>query len=187
MNNHVNKPSLTGSTADSLGSALPTGTWRLDPSQTTVTVTAKKMGFIKVAATLAVSAGTIEIDADNRVTAVEVMADATSYTSGNAKRDEHVRSDDFLAGDDHPRIVFRADQVSPTAEGYRADGSVTVKGRTSPLAVTIDNVEYNARSASFTATATIDRTAIGVDKLPSLIIGRQLQLAVTATAVPAEA
>ena len=165
---------------------LPTGTWRLDPAQTTITVTAKKLGFFTVPATLAVSSGTIEIDADHQVTAVDVVADASSYTSKNAKRNEHVVSADFLDAATHPELRFRADKVTRTATGHRADGSVTVKGRNFPLSADITDVEFDAERGSFVATATLDRTAIGVDELPSLVIGRDLQRTVSARAFIAE-
>lgn len=165
---------------------LPTGTWRLDPSQTTVTVTAKKLGFFTVPATLAMSSGTIEIDADHQVTAVDVVADASSYTSKNAKRNEHVVSADFLDANNHPELRFHAGDVSRTAFGYRADGSVTVKGQAFPISVDITEVDFDADRGSFVATATIDRNTIGVDKLPSLVIGRDLQMTVNASAFIAE-
>lgn len=162
--------------------ALPTGTWQLDPSRTTITVTAKKLGFFTVPATLAVSSGIIEIDADHHVTRVEVVADASSYTSANAKRNDHIRSADFLDADNHPELVFRAGRVTTSTSGYQADGSVTVKAQAVPISVDITDVDFDVDRGSFVATATIDRTTIGVDKLPSLIIGRTLQLTVTARA-----
>ncbi|MEL6982188.1 MAG: YceI family protein [Actinomycetota bacterium] len=160
---------------------LPTGTWVLDPS-TTITVTATKLGFLKVPATLALTSGTVEIDDQHQVTGVSVTADAGSYASPNDKRNEHVRSADFLAADDHPTIRFEAGTCRPSGSGYTADGSATVKGTTTPLAVTISDVTVTDGTASFTATATIDRTAVGVDKMPSFIIGRQLDLVVNASA-----
>ena len=90
---------------------------------------------------------------------------------------------DFLDAENHPHLVFTAAQVTPDADGYRAAGSVTVKGKTSPLEVEITNVEFDADRGTFTATATIDRNAIGVGKLPSLVIAPRLRLNVTATAV----
>ena len=165
---------------------LPTGTWRLDPSQTTVTVTAKKLGLLTVPATLTLTSGTIKIDADHQLTAVEVVVDASSYTSKNAKRNVHVVSADFLDAATHPELRFKAGDISRTAFGFRADGSMTVKGQACPISVDVTDVEFDARAGSFLATATIDRTAIGVDKFPSLLIGRVLHLTVTATALIVE-
>lgn len=139
---------------------LPSGTWTLDPARSTVSITAKKLGVITVPATLTVTSSSIEVGADHEVAAVEVVVDAGSYTSSNDKRDEHVRSADFLDADSHPDIVFRS--------------------------VTVDQVAVDGESATFAATATVDRTSIGVDKLPSLVISRALQLSVSATAVRSE-
>jgi polyisoprenoid-binding protein YceI len=161
---------------------FPTGTWKLDQAQTTVTVTAKKMGFITVPATLTVSAGTIEIDHDHNIVNVEIIADAASYTSSNDKRDKHVRSNDFLDVDNHPTITFRSGKVTVTPDGYHADGSVTLKGQSSPVEVAIANVEFDSRTGSFSASAAIDRNTLGVNKLPSFIVGRMLVLNVAAEA-----
>lgn len=166
---------------------IPPGTWRLDPVRTTMTVTAKKLGFINVPATLTVSSGTIEVDADRQVTWAEVIVDAGSYTSSMTKRDKHIRSADFLDAENHPNLVFRAGEVDQDPEGYRVEGSVTVKGRSFPIRVDISSIDFDARQGSFVAAATVDRNAIGVDKFPSLIIGRDLQVTITASVLIAEA
>jgi len=170
---------------------LPTGTWILDQT-TTITVTATKLGVMKVPATIAMTSGSIEIDDQHRVTSVSVTGDATSYTSTNAKRNDHVRSADFLDTDAHPTIGFEASSIRPSGSGYTADGTVTVRGNTAPLTVSISDVVVadsaemaegaGGSTASFTAAATVDRSTIGVDKLPSFVIGRDLDLVVNATA-----
>lgn len=161
---------------------LPTGTWQLDTSATTVTVTAKKLKVITVPAALTVTGGTIEIDDDHQVVDVRIEADAASYASKNPKRNAHVVSEDFLDAASHPTISFNAGSLTSTADGYRANGTVTVKGTTSPIEVAVSDVAVDDTSGSFTATATIDRTVIGVDKMPSFVIDRDLQLTVAATA-----
>lgn len=180
MTNHVNSP-LKTTAADSR--ALPAGTWRLDPDRTTITVTATKLGVFTVPATLTMSAGTIEIGSEHQVACVEVVADAGSYTSRNAKRNDHIRGADFLDADNHPDLLFTAEQVRRVAHGYQTAGSVTIKGETFPLEVDISDVGFDAGSGSFVATATIDRDAVGVGKLPSLVIGRNIDLSVAATVV----
>ena len=92
---------------------LPSGTWQLDTSATTVTVSVKKLGFFAVPATLDVSSGSIEIDDDHQVTNVDIVVDASSYASKNAKRNEHVLGPDFLDTKNHPtdRVPDRASHV----------------------------------------------------------------------------
>ncbi|MEM9748370.1 MAG: YceI family protein [Actinomycetota bacterium] len=162
--------------------SLPAGTWTIDPSHTSVTIAVKKLGFINVEASLAVESGTIEIDGDQRVVSVAVVADAASYTSGNPKRDDHVRGSDFLDSESHPHLEFAADQVVASGGGHRATGTVTVKSATAPLTLDVSDVSVAGSSGSFTATGTVDRTAIGVDKFPTFVIGRTLTITVACTA-----
>lgn len=161
---------------------LPTGTWQLDTSATTITVAVRKMGLFTVPATLAATSGTIEIDENHQVVSVDIVADASSYTSKNAKRNEHVLGNDLLDAATHPTISFGAGTVTATASGHEATGTVTLKGQTSPVDVTITDVEFNDSSGSFTATATVDRMTIGVDKMPTFVVGRNLDLTVKASA-----
>ncbi len=161
---------------------LPTGIWAIDPSATTVTISVTKLGFVKVPATLTVLSGSVEIDGSHEVVNVEIIADAASYTSKNPKRNEHVIGPDFLDAASHPAIVFRADRVVEGSNGYVAAGTVTMKGQSAPVEVTVSNVEVSGEAGSFTAAATVDRKSIGVDKMPSFVIGRELQLTVEAKA-----
>ncbi len=163
---------------------LPAGSWKLDEAQTTVTVSVKKMGFLTIAATLAVSASRIEVDENGQISDVEIAVDAGSYTSGNNKRDEHIRSADFLDSEAHSTIVYRTTTVTPSQGGYLAEGAITVKGQTSPMSVEITNLKLDASSdaATFTASGEVDRNSIGVDKMPSFVIGPKLKLTVSARA-----
>ncbi len=160
--------------------ALPTGTWQLDPAATTVTVSAKKMAMLDVAATLAVRSGIIEIDEHRQVASVRIVADAASYTSKNAKRNEHVVGKDFLDAESHPDISFQADTVTPRGDGYQGTGTATVKGKSSPMDVAVNDVSFNDAEGSFTVSAVVDRKAIGVDKMPTFVIGQNLELTVNA-------
>ena len=162
--------------------ALPTGTWQLDTAATSVTVAVRKLGLFTIPADLAVTSGTIEIDGNHELVNVEIVADAASYTSKNAKRNEHVFSEDFLDASNHPTISFRTGAVAQSGSDYQASGTVTLKGQTSPIDVTIADVQLADDSGSFTASATIDRRAIGVDKFPTFFVGRDLELTVSAKA-----
>ncbi len=157
------------------------GTWTIDPAATAVTVTVKKFGVITVPATLTVTSGTIEVN-DNQVTSVNVAADATSYRSKNDKRNEHVVGPDFLDAQTHPTISFQAGPFAAQAGATKAAGTVEVKGKTSPLELTVTDVSVDGTTGTFTATGNVDRNALGVDKMPGFIIGRNLDLTIAATA-----
>src|SRR6056297_268225 len=160
---------------------LPTGTWVLDSSATTVTITARKLLAFRVPATLMITSGAIEI-ADGRVLSVDVVADAASYASKNAKRNDHIVGSDFLDAANHPTVRFQAHDAESDAAGGTASGSITVKGRTTPITVAISDIDIDGDTATFHASAVVDRTDLGIDKLPSSIIGPKLGLTVTAAA-----
>lgn len=160
--------------------ALPTGTWQLDTSATVVTVTARKLGLFSVPGDLAVTEGTIEIDGTNEVVNVDIVADAASYKSKNDKRNAHVHGEDFLDVEKYPTITFRTGAVVAKGGNYRANGTVTIKGQTSPLDVTVSDVKFSETNGSFTASATIDRKAVDVGKVPTFVVGNELTLSVSA-------
>ncbi len=163
---------------------LPVGVWTLDEAQTTVTVSVKKMGLFTVPATLTVSSSRIEVDENHQITEVEIVVDAASYTSGNKQRNKHVSSADFLDSEAHPTIMYHATTVSLAEGGHLAEGAITVKGHTSPMLIKITNLNLDDsnRTATFAASGDLDRNSIGVDKMPSFIIGANLELTISATA-----
>ena len=153
-------------------------THRLRPPQSRCA----KFAIVDVAldADLAVTSGTIEIDENHQVVNVEIVLDPSSYSSRNAKRNEHVISQDFLDVEAHPSIVFQTNTVSASGEGYKASGTATVKGKTSPIDVTVTDVSFSDTTGSFTAAAVIDRKAVGIDTMPTFVIGQNLNVTINA-------
>ncbi|MSO87603.1 MAG: YceI family protein [Acidimicrobiia bacterium] len=160
---------------------LRTGTWHIDPAKTTVTVAVKKLGMFTVTAGLNVTAGTISLGNDDNTVEVDVTVDAASYASPMAKRNEHVRGAHFLDTEHNPTIRFTGGTLASDAAGnYRVAGDVTIKGRKSPVEFRVTDIDASTDVASFKATASVDRKSVGIDKMPSFIIGKTLNLTVTA-------
>lgn len=157
---------------------LPEGMWTLDPAATTVSVTVKKMKVITVTASIDVTSGSIGI-ADGQVASVEVIANAASYASPNAKRNEHVVGPDFLDATTHPTISFSA---AGGDDSHRVAGVVTIKGQSTPVTFDVNDLKITDDSASFRASATVDRFALGIDKMPAFVIARDLDVTVTTSA-----
>lgn len=166
---------------DSQLQALPPGRWTLD-SSTVVTVTAKKLAVITVDATLAVTSGSVTVGDDGAVSSISATVDAGSYDSGNDKRDEHVRSDDFLDAETHPEISFASGSATPVNSGFRIDGAITVKGSAYPMNLHVEGVRVDGDRATFTASGHVDRTAVGVAKMPALIISKSIEIVIAAVA-----
>lgn len=67
---------------------------------------------------------------------VEVTIDTASIDSNHAERDKHLRSDDFLNVQAHPKATFTSTSVKSTGEGT-ADihGDLTLNGVTKPVVI----------------------------------------------------
>lgn len=56
-----------------------------------------------------------------------------SVDTGNARRDRHLRSDDFFDTASHPDIIFAVDGIRPSGQGAVVSGALTVRNRTQRL------------------------------------------------------
>ncbi len=113
--------------------------------------------------------GTLEFDPDRPEQAwTEVIIDAATLWSGEAERDDHLRSEDFLDVARHPTIRFRSTRVEPTTRNeYRVTGDLTIRGVT--RAVTLDvrflgqcRSPFDDTRIGFTASTRINRHDCGV-------------------------
>ncbi len=117
------------------------GDWQLDPVHTAVEFSARHLMVSKVRGKFHGVSGNIHISDDPLGSWVEVKIDPASVESGDAKRDEHLRSPDFFDVERYPEITFRSTRLEGDHPGgFRLEGDLTVHGVTRP--VTLD-VEYH--------------------------------------------
>ena len=78
--------------------------------------------------------GVITLDEQDPTTAqASIAIGASSIDTGNARRDTHLRHEDFFHVDTHPAITFRSRRIDPsdrTASRYTVVGDLTVRGVT---------------------------------------------------------
>ena len=61
---------------------------------------------------------------------------AASIDTSNAQRDEHLRSNDFLAMDEYPEITFSSTAVRQLDDTtFELTGDLTIKGVTNPITI----------------------------------------------------
>jgi len=114
-----------------------TGTYTIDPTHTQVGFVARHAMVTKVRGAFDDFAGTVVFDAaDPAATAVTVTIQAASINTRNAQRDEHLRSNDFLAMDGHPEITFVSTGLRQTGDAtFDLVGDLTVKGVTNSITI----------------------------------------------------
>lgn len=81
--------------------------------------------------------GTIVIDNENPANStVQVTIDASSVTTGDEKRDEHLRSADFFDASVFPTITFQSTSIDfEDAEDFKILGNLTMHGVTQPVSI----------------------------------------------------
>ncbi|SOD91333.1 YceI family protein [Streptomyces sp. Ag109_G2-15] len=99
------------------------GTWLFDPPHTAIRFIAKHVGMAHVHGRFERFDGGIQIAQDMTQSRVHVRIDASSITTGNNTRDNHLRSADFLHVDRFPYIDFAS-----TRFAYRGGSKWTLQG-----------------------------------------------------------
>ena len=90
----------------------------------------------------------------------ELVIDATSVTTGNPKRDTHLRSDDFFKTSSHQEIVYKASGITPiSGDRVRVSGVLTIGGISRPLDFDARLEEADEAGATVSARLDIDRAA----------------------------
>ena len=114
-----------------------TGTWTLDPAHTRIGFVARHAMVTKVRGSFNEFEGTAVLDGANPANShAEVTIKAASIDTRNAQRDEHLRSNDFLAMEEHPEITFTstgARQVDDTT--FELTGDLTIRGVTKSVTI----------------------------------------------------
>ena len=95
--------------------------WTTDPSHSHLDFAVKHMGISTVRGRFKTFTGTFETNDQQALTRVTVTADAASIDTGEPKRDDHLRSPDFLDAAKYPQITFESDAI--TREGRRGTWS----------------------------------------------------------------
>lgn len=145
-----------------------TGTWEIDPSHSSIEFVARHLVVSKVRGRFASFSGTAEVTEPVESSSVEVTIDAASISTGDDKRDEHLRSPDFLDVDNHPTLTFRATGAQRSdGEQWTIPGELTIRGVSKPVTLDVAylgvfNDPWGNPKAAFTASTEIDREAFGL-------------------------
>ena len=114
-----------------------TGTWTLDPAHTRIGFVARHAMVTKVRGSFNEFEGTAVLDGANPANShAEVTIKAASIDTRNAQRDEHLRSNDFLAMQEHPEITFASTGVRQADDTtFELTGDLTIRGITKSVTI----------------------------------------------------
>jgi polyisoprenoid-binding protein YceI len=170
------------------------GRWEIDPAHTTVSATAQHLGLSRVHGRFTRFAGEILIAEDPAQSRVEARIEAASIDTGNAQRDAHLRSPDFLDVERFSELTYRSTALEPVGpRHWTVCGELTIIGipREVPLDLRYGGSgpdPWGGTRVAFTATTRLDRSdyrmnwnqAVGVG---IALVGTHLQVELDVQAV----
>jgi len=115
-------------------------TWAIDPAHSSAQFAVRHLMVSTVRGQLGKITGTATID-ENDLTrsAVEASIDANGIDTREPKRDDHLRSPDFLDTAKYPTITFKSKKVERVADGkYKVTGDLTMRGVTREVVLDVE-------------------------------------------------
>jgi polyisoprenoid-binding protein YceI len=119
--------------------AVPTGTWTIDPAHSKVGFAVKHMGIATVRGEFKEFEGTLEIAGDLASANAYGTVSAGSVDTNEPQRDAHLRSPDFFDAATHEKLAFQSTRIEAIDEDtYRIVGNLTLHGVTNELVLTAE-------------------------------------------------
>lgn len=173
---------------------VPTGTWTVDASHSSVEFRVKHMMISTVRGRFDEFEGTIEAAPDYKDSKVRGSIRAASIDTNEARRDEHLRSADFFDVENNPTIEFVSTRIEHADRGdYRVTGDLTMHGETHPVSldVTVHGVTRDAQGqdrVGLEARGTLNRSDFGLRWQQALetggvLVGDEVRIAADIAAV----
>jgi len=115
-------------------------TWEIDPAHSSAQFAVKHLVISTVRGHLGKVTGTLNLDEqDVTRSTVEATIDAAGIDTREAKRDEHLRSPDFLDTAQYPTITFKSKKITRlAADRYTISGDLTLRGVTKPVTLNVE-------------------------------------------------
>lgn len=143
------------------------GRWAIDPVHTEIGFSVRHMMVSKVRGKFTEFSGEIVTGESPLQSSVNAEITLASIDTGNADRDNHVRSGDFFDAANNPTMTYRSTGARADGDGFVLDGDLTLKGVTKsvPLALELNGFgpdPFGGTRAGFTGTAEINRSDFNV-------------------------
>ena len=110
-------------------------TWQIDTAHSRAQFTVRHLMISDIRGDFGAVTGTVDYDGKDITKAkVNATIDVKSISTRVEKRDEHLKTDDFLDVANHPTMTFVSTSIKPAAGGkYSMTGNLTIRGTTKPV------------------------------------------------------
>ncbi len=153
------------------GAQAQASAWNLDPAHSHIGFTARHLAFAKVHGEFTKFSAKLEADSKTgKLTKLEAEAEAKSIDTGVEKRDNDLRSDNFLAADKFPTLKLVLKSIKWKGNAFTATVALTIHGTTKNVKFegelegmhTVDFGHGPQRRAGYEAHAKINRKDFGL-------------------------
>lgn len=170
-------------TTQSNALALRSGKWLLEPTHSSVGFAVSSLGISLVRGRFNRFDASLVVGDTLDTSTLAASVEMASIDTANAARDEHLRSADLLDIEQRPTVTFVSDRIRSVADGWLADGRLTIGTVTRPftLDVTFGGLADSfdgTRRAGFRAAGRIRRTdfGIGFANVPDSMLGNTIDI-----------
>ena len=118
--------------------AIPTGTWAVDPAHSSVEFTVKHLGIATVRGRFREFEGRLEMRENLKDSRALGTVKAASIDTTEPQRDDHLRSPDFFDADRYPELSFESTAIEQVEDDvYEVTGDLTLHGVTKPITLRV--------------------------------------------------
>ena len=118
----------------------PAATYEIDPAHSSAQFTVKHLMISNVHGQFSKVTGTLEFSDNNpAMDSVKATIDASTVNTQEPKRDEHLKSPDFLDVAKFPTLTFQSTSFRKMEDGkYKVAGDLTIHGVTKRVVLDVD-------------------------------------------------
>ena len=186
----MRRASLALAAVLALPGLAPASTWEIDPAHASIEFRVRHLMVAWVKGAFPDVAGTVEIDETALTKSkVSVTIGSASIDTNNAKRDEHLRSADFLDSANFPAMTFVSKKI--VAEGgqlRQVIGDLTIRGTSREVTLNVDELTpaikdpWGNTRRGVTASTEINRKDFGLTwnkalETGGMVVGDEVRIA----------
>jgi polyisoprenoid-binding protein YceI len=139
--------------------AIEQTAWRIDPARSSVEFEVPTFwGMMSVKGGFGRYEGTLDL---RRTPAVELKIDAASIDTRNARRDKHLRSDDFFGVEAHPHVRFTSESATLDGDRLAIAGNLEAGGGSVPLRL-VATLRHAGSELEMDGTTEVDQRMLGM-------------------------
>jgi polyisoprenoid-binding protein YceI len=169
-----------------------TSTWKSDPAHSEVDFTIKHLAVSNVHGRFGHVDATIVLDEkDISKSTVNATIDVAGLSTGEAARDNHLKTPDFFDASQYASATFVSTSVARGGSGLKVSGNLTLHGVTKPVVLDVDgpsapvpDMRTKKPHVGFSATTTINRLDFGIGpKFAAAMLSEDVKISIDIDAV----